>query len=424
MNVTITPACLEGTVKAPASKSEAHRLLICAALSPETCDIDCDTTSQDIDATAECLRALGAQVTRTRLGFRVVPIPRDETGRPRARRGALLDCGESGSTLRFLLPVAAALGRETTFRLHGRLPQRPLGPRWEALEAHGVRLSRPAPGELLCAGRLENGRFLLPGDVSSQFFSGLLFALPLLSGPSELRAATPPESAGYIAMTLAALRRFGIAAEPLPDGWAIPGGQRYRSPGAVRAEGDWSNAAFWLAAGALSRPVTVTGLQAESGQGDRVILEDLRRFGAEVEQNADAVTVRPAPLRGCSFDVRSTPDLAPPLALLAACAAGTTRITGAARLRYKESDRLASIAAALRALGADVRDLPDGLEIAGGRLTGGTVDACGDHRIAMLAAIASARCDVRLRGAECVEKSDPHFWQTLAGLRSGTEESR
>ena len=173
------------------------------------------------------------------------------------------------------------------------------------------------------------------------------------------------------------------------------------APAAVRAEGDWSNAAFWLAAGALAAG-DGHGLQAESGQGDRVILEDLRRFGAEVEQNADAVTVRPAP-RGCSLDVRSTPDLAPPLALLAACAAGTTRITGAARLRYKESDRLASIAAALRALGADVRDLPDGLEIAGGRLTGGTVDACGDHRIAMLAAIASARCDVRLRGAECVE---------------------
>lgn len=203
-------------------------------------------------------------------------------------------------------------------------------------------------------------------------------------------------------MTLAALRRFGIAAEPLPDGWAIPGGQRYRSPGAVRAEGDWSNAAFWLAAGALSRPVTVTGLQAESGQGDRVILEYLRRFGAEVEQNADAVTVRPAPLRGCSLDVRSTPDLAPPLALLAACAAGTTRITGAARLRYKESDRLASIAAALRALGADVRDLPDGLEIAGGRLTDGMVDACGDHRIAMAGRdrLGTLRC-AAARGGMC-----------------------
>ena len=396
---------LGGRVASIASKSQLQRLLLCAALADRETVVHGASDAADVQAMCRCLRALGARVTADGKTLRVQPVTE--------RAHGAADCGESGATLRFLLPVAAALGRETTFRLHGRLPQ-----------LHGVRLSRPAPGELLCAGRLESGRFALPGDVSSQFFSGLLFALPLLDGPSELHAATPPESAGYIAMTLAALRRFGIAAEPLPDGWAVPGGQRYRSPGAVRAEGDWSNAAFWLAAGALSRPVTVTGLQAESAQGDRAILEDLRRFGAEVEQNADAVTVRPAPLRGCSLDVRSTPDLAPPLALLAACAAGTTRITGAARLRYKESDRLASIAAALRALGAGVRTLPDGLEIVGGRLTGGTVDACGDHRIAMLAAIASARCDVRLRGAECVEKSDPHFWQTLAGLREGTEESR
>ncbi|MFR2514972.1 MAG: AI-2E family transporter [Oscillospiraceae bacterium] len=200
--------------------------------------------------------------------------------------GSLL-LGRLPSLLSALPSLGAPLER-WAYRFIIAAPPQMQEPLREALEAHGVRLSRPAPGELLCAGRLESGRFLLPGDVSSQFFSGLLFALPLLSGPSELRAATPPESAGYIAMTLAALRRFGIAAEPLPDGWAIPGGQRYRSPGAVRAEGDWSNAAFWLAAGALSRPVTVTGLQAESGQGDRVILEDLRRFGAEVEQNADA----------------------------------------------------------------------------------------------------------------------------------------
>ena len=400
---------LGGRVDAIASKSQLQRLLLCAALADRETVVHGVSDAADVQAMCRCLRALGARVTADGKTLRVQPVTERARGARVTADGKTLrvqpvteqahgaaDCGESGATLRFLLPVAAALGRETTFRLHGRLPQRPLGPLWEALEAHGVRLSRPAPDELLCAGRLQSGRFALPGDVSSQFFSGLLFALPLLSGPSELHAATPPESAGYIAMTLAALRRFGIATEPLPDGWAVPGGQRYRSPGAVRAEGDWSNAAFWLAAGALSRPVTVTGLQAESAQGDRAILEDLR----------------------------STPDLAPPLALLAACAAGTTRITGAARLRYKESDRLASIAAALRALGADVRDLPDGLEIAGGRLTGGTVDACGDHRIAMLAAIASARCDVRLRGAECVEKSDPHFWQTLAGLRSGTEESR
>ena len=407
---------LGGRVDAIASKSQLQRLLLCAALADRETVVHGASDAADVQAMCRCLRALGACMTADGEALRVQPVTEQAHG--------AADCGESGATLRFLLPVAAALGKNTTFRLHGRLPQRPLGPLWDALEAHGARLSRPAPDELLCAGRLESGRFLLPGDVSSQFFSGLLFALPLLSGASELRAATPPESAGYIVLTLAALRRFGIVTEPLPDGWAIPGGQRYRSPGAVRAEGDWSNAAFWLAAGALSRPVTVTGLQAESAQGDRAILEDLRRFGAEVEQNADTVTVRPAPLHGFDLNVRDTPDLAPPLALLAACAAGTTRITGAARLRYKESDRLASIAAALRALGAAVQLLPDGLEITGGRLTGGTVDACGDHRIAMLAAIASARCDVRLHGAECVEKSDPHFWQTLAGLRSGTEESR
>ena len=293
---------LGGRVASIASKSQLQRLLLCAALADRETVVHGASDAADVQAMCRCLWALGARVTADGKTLRVQPVTEQAHG--------AADCGESGATLRFLLPVAAALGRETTFRLHGRLPQRPLGPLWEALEAHGVRLSRPAPGELLCAGRLESGRFLLPGDVSSQFFSGLLFALPLLSGPSELRAATPPESAGYIAMTLAALRRFGIAAEPLPDGWAVPGGQRYRSPGAVRAEGDWSNAAFWLAAGALSRPVTVTGLQAESGQGDRVILEYLRRFGAEVAQNADAVTVRPAPLRGLDLDVRATPDLA------------------------------------------------------------------------------------------------------------------
>lgn len=407
---------LGGRVASIASKSQLQRLLLCAALADRETVVHGASDAADVQAMCRCLRRTGARVTADGKTLRVQPVTEQAHG--------AADCGESGATLRFLLPWRRRSGEKRRSVCTAACRSGRSGPLWEALEAHGVRLSRPAPGELLCAGRLESGRFLLPGDVSSQFFSGLLFALPLLSGPSELHAATPPESAGYIAMTLAALRRFGIVTEPLPDGWAVPGGQRYRSPGAVRAEGDWSNAAFWLAAGALSRPVTVTGLQAESGQGDRVILEYLRRFGAEVEQNADAVTVRPAPLHGCSLDVRSTPDLAPPLALLAACAAGTTRITGAARLRYKESDRLASIAAALRALGADVRDLPDGLEIAGGRLTGGTVDACGDHRIAMLAAIASARCDVRLRGAECVEKSDPHFWQTLAGLRSGTEESR
>ena len=418
MNQTVSPGPRTGSVRIPASKSQAHRLLICAALGAQPVALRCDGVSADIAATARCLSALGTDITDDGAGtLRIVPIAGEMPAH------ADLFCSESGSTLRFLLPVVGALGADVTFHMEGRLPKRPLSPLDAVLTAHGMTIRRD--GALLHAGgRLRPGAYELPGDVSSQYISGLLMALPRLPGESTLAVTGRLESAGYIAMTEDALRLSGIRLQKRERTYTISGGQTARLPAQCHVEGDWSNAAFWLAAGALSRPVTVTGLQAESGQGDRVILEYLRRFGAEVEQNADAVTVRPAPLRGCSLDVRSTPDLAPPLALLAACAAGTTRITGAARLRYKESDRLASIAAALRALGADVRDLPDGLEIAGGRLTGGTVDACGDHRIAMLAAIASARCDVRLRGAECVEKSDPHFWQTLAGLRSGTEERR
>ena len=418
MNQAVSTGPRTGSVRIPASKSQAHRLLICAALGAQPVALRCDGVSADIAATARCLSALGADITDDGAGtLRIDPIAGEMPAH------ADLFCGESGSTLRFLLPVVGALGADVTFHMEGRLPKRPLSPLDAVLTAHGMTIRRD--GALLHAGgRLRPGAFALPGDVSSQYISGLLMALPRLPGESTLAVTGRLESAGYIAMTEDALRLSGIRLQKRERTYTISGGQTARLPAQCHVEGDWSNAAFWLAAGALSRPVTVTGLQAESGQGDRVILEYLRRFGAEVEQNADAVTVRPAPLRGCSLDVRSTPDLAPPLALLAACAAGTTRITGAARLRYKESDRLASIAAALRALGADVRDLPDGLEIAGGRLTDGMVDACGDHRIAMLAAIASARCDVRLRGAECVEKSDPHFWQTLAGLRSGTEESR
>ena len=206
---------LGGRVASIASKSQLQRLLLCAALADRETVVHGASDAADVQAMCRCLRALGARATADGKTLRVQPVTEQAHG--------AADCGESGATLRFLLPVAAALGRETTFRLHGRLPQRPLGPLWEALEAHGVRLSRPAPGELLCAGRLESGHFLLPGDVSSQFFSGLLFALPLLSGSSELRAATPPESAGYIAMTLAALLRFGIATEPLPDGWSPAG---------------------------------------------------------------------------------------------------------------------------------------------------------------------------------------------------------
>ena len=212
MNVTVEPGQLTGEVSAPSSKSEAHRLLICAALAPGTTDIDCTTTSEDIDATVGCLEALGARITRTQRGFRVVPVPGTSAtdNVPEPVRGALLDCGESGSTLRFLLPVVAALGCDARLTGHGRLPQRPLSPLYEELVAHGAELSPQGQMPLNVGGRLRPGRFSLPGNVSSQYVSGLLLAAPLMGSPVEVLVSEPVESLPYIDITVAALRRFGV----------------------------------------------------------------------------------------------------------------------------------------------------------------------------------------------------------------------
>lgn len=412
MDKVIFPRPLGGKIAAIASKSQAHRLLICAALADQATGLSCAELSKDIEATAACLTALCADISYQNAGYLVVPREKAAVCR--------CNCGESGSTLRFLLPVAAALGVETTFVLHGRLPERPLTPLWEELEAHGCTLSRPTADTVRCAGRLTGGTYRMAGNVSSQFISGLLFALPLTGEESNIMLTSPLESADYVRMTLAALRTFGIAVGENERGWHIPAGQRYRSCGSARVEGDWSNAAFWLTAGAISGEMTVTGLTPDSPQGDRRIAGLLARFGAEVAWRDNAVTVRPRRLRGIDIDARDIPDLVPPLALAAACADGTTRIYGAERLRIKESDRLQSVAGALNALGAAVEILPDGLLIRGGTLTGGTVDSQNDHRIAMLAAIASAVCSapVTLHGAEAVQKSYPRFWADFEKLQA------
>lgn len=389
MTETIQPKPLLGTIAAIASKSMAHRLYICAALADRPTEILCGSDSKDIRATRTCLAAM--------------------------KNGGSLPCGESGSTLRFLLPVAAALGRETEFRMEGRLPQRPLAPLDEQLTAHGAQLSRPAPDILRCTGKLTPGSYTLPGNVSSQYISGLLFALPLLDRPSTLTVTGPIESAPYIDMTLDALRRFGVDIRVENQTYFIPSGG-YRSPGRAEVEGDWSNSAFWLCAGAVGAPVTVTGLKEDSLQGDRAVLDVLRRFGARV----DGTTVSPAPLHGIEIDAGPIPDLIPVLSVVAAAASGTTRVVHAQRLRLKESDRIASVLQMLRGLGAEAEETADGLLIRGGnRLPGGTVDSCNDHRIAMAAAIGSILCDgpVTVTGAEAVEKSYPGFWSDFRRLQ-------
>ena len=410
MNITLPAGELCGTVRIPASKSQAHRLLICAALGKTPVKLHCDGLSKDITATARCLQALGAEVA----------LENDNTIHltPAAVQSpAALPCGESGSTLRFLLPVAAALGVEATFWMEGRLPQRPLAPLDSEMERHGVTFTREGD-TLTITGQLRAGDYTLPGNVSSQYISGLLMALPLLHGDSTLTVTGKVESAAYIAMTEDALRLAGIVFEK--EGWTyrIPGGQVCALPRELHVEGDWSNAAFFLCAGALSEHgVTVTGLNMASSQGDRAMVDILRQFGARVAESESSVTVTAAPLHGITIDAKAIPDLVPVLSVTAACAAGETRIVNAQRLRLKESDRIATTAALLRALGGSVEEHPDGLTIHGTTLTDGTVDAANDHRIAMSAAIAAIRCAVTVEGKECVQKAYPRFWEDYTALK-------
>lgn len=408
MTRALSAGALRGTVRIPASKSQAHRLLICAALGRRSVTLRCDGLSRDIEATISCLRGLGAQI-RTENGQILLT--------PAAGGDGQLHCGESGSTLRFLLPVAAALGRTCTFHREGRLPQRPLSPLDEQLTAHGVTLQSDGAA-LTVSGQLTGGDYTLPGNVSSQYISGLLLALPLLPTPSTLTVTGAVESAAYIAMTEDALRQSGITFTKENNTYHIPGGQVYALPQAVQVEGDWSNGAFFLCAGALSgEGVTVEGLNTASSQGDRAIVDLLRQMGADVCVEDTRITVRRGMLRGITVDAAPIPDLIPTLCVVAATAEGETNITGAARLRLKESDRLTTTAAMLRALGAQVEELPDGLIIHGGTLTGGTVDACNDHRIAMSAAVAATLCPLTVQGSDCVSKSYPRFWEDYATLK-------
>ena len=408
-SVGLPPGQRSGKVRIPASKSVAHRLLICAALGQTKTAIRIDGFSKDILATAACLKALGAGIEIRKDVIRVKPIRKPVSG-------GMLPCGESGSTLRFLLPVAGTLGVSGVFRMEGRLPERPMQVYEDLLRAHGMTIERDG-NWLRFGGQLQSGEYRLPGDVSSQYFSGLLMALPLISGDSTVIAEGKLESADYIRLTENAVSRAGVRLERKGQTWTVPGLQRFHLPGFLRAEGDWSNAAFFLCMGALSEEgVTVRGLNLDSAQGDKAILEIMQRFGAIVSTEADSVTVRRGELCPVTIDAAPIPDLIPVLSVLACAAVGDTQIINAARLRMKESDRLQSTAKLIGDLGGNVEELPDGLVIHGtGSLRGGTVDPCNDHRIAMSAAVAACMCTewVTVLDAQCVQKSYHSFWGEL-----------
>ncbi len=424
MDITLSRPDYSFAVLAPTSKSAVHRALICAAFADKPTSMRISGAGEDIAATLSCLSALGAKIDETtdamgETALLVTPISE-------LPREAVLDCGESGSTLRFLVPIAAVLGIKTAFLRHGRLPQRPMSPLSELLTANGVTLSDREDGALVLSGKLAPGHYKIAANVSSQFITGLLFALSLCDQPSTLTLLGEIESAPYIDMTIGALAAFGAAPERSSSrrSFHIVGRTQKPlcSPGRLLPEGDFSGAAFPLAAGAIGHhAVCVTGLDLSSSQGDRAILELLERFGAEVKCDPanGAATVSPAPLHGIQIDARQIPDLVPILAVIAATAEGETVISGAARLRIKERDRIATTAALLTALGGDVTATHDGLIIHGRALSGGTVNGAGDHRIVMSAAIASlvATGPVTVTGIEAVAKSYPRFFDEVIPSR-------
>ena len=389
MDITITPKKLSGAVQAIPSKSQAHRLLICSAFADRITTLDCPETNQDIEATAECLKALGAEITRTSKGYHICPIKT-------VCRNAILNCRESGSTLRFLLPVVGALGANATFQMSSRLPQRPLSPLWEVMEQHGCSLSHPTADTLLCQGKLLPGNYTIAGDISSQYITGLLFAMALMAGKSELSVTGTLESAPYVIMTQQAMMIFGIDT----SNYHLDADTHFHSPGNISVEGDWSNAAFFLGAQAIENFVTVTNLRKDSPQGDKAVIQCL----AALENN-------------CTISCEDFPDLVPILAVVAGCKQGAT-FTGIRRLRLKESDRVASIAAMLRQFGAPVTVEENALTVEPCAYAGCTIDAAGDHRIAMAAAIGAtvATGPVTILGADCVSKSYPAFWDIYRQL--------
>jgi len=389
MNVTITPSALGGEIAAIPSKSVAHRALICAALADKPTKILNLFPSSDIMATTECIKALGAKFEKDT----VYPIKKTES--------AVLDCNESGSTFRFMLPLSLALGGNFSFKLGGRLPARPISPLYGELSRMGATLSPEGTNPFKAQGKLKSGVYNLPGNVSSQFITGLLLALPLLDGDSEIKIYGRLESAPYIDITRSIQENFSVISSFENNTFYIKGNQKYISPDTFTVEGDWSNGAFWYVADYLSEnKVSCTGLMPSSPQGDKAIADIL-------------------PSLPCTVDAADIPDLIPIICAAASLCKGSTKIINAQRLIIKESNRIEAIYKTLSTLGADIKKTDDGLEIFGkDSLCGGIVDSFNDHRIVMMAAIASIKCKeaVTILNAQAANKSYPGFFDDFKKL--------
>ncbi len=406
-NVVYKPFIPNGEVNIPPSKSDVHRAVICAALAKGVSRISPVALSNDIKATIGCIKSLGASAA---IENNVLTV--DGTKMFDCKK-TTLDCGESGSTLRFFIPVAAVGGVNAKFVGHGLLPQRPIGIFTDALPKKGVSCKTEGGLPLEINGRLKSGTYKIPGNVSSQFITGLLFALPLLEGNSDIVLTSPIESVGYINMTIATMAKFGVTVETTDCGWHIDGGQSYK-PADYTTDGDWSQAAFFMVSGAISGKTTVKGVFPDSIQGDKTVAEILKDFGAKVTQIENSITVEKSSLKAITIDASQIPDLVPVLAVCACFAEGTTRIINAERLRIKECDRLKATAELLNNLGGKVTELRDGLEIEGiDCLNGGRVNGYNDHRIVMSAGVCAAglKGEIECTYAMSINKSYPDFYK-------------
>lgn len=413
MDIKIIPSALYGEVNIPPSKSAAHRALICAALSEGTSRVTPFCTSKDIKATAQCLRALGMRVEADDKGYTV--------GRSDTAKNGVLDFCESGSTARFLLPVAAALGADATAVGQGRLPERPMEVLTSLMRQHGVEVSSDnLPIEI--KGKMTSGEFALAGNISSQYISGLMLAAPLMEGDTYIIPTTALESVGYIDMTISAMERQGVTVEETNNGWKISARQKYQ-PVDIQIEGDWSQVAFFMSAAAIGGDIKIHGLDFSSKQGDMAALDVFAAFGADITIENDVLHIKRGTLRGITVNAADIPDMVPAIAATAAFAEGKTVIHSAGRLRIKESDRIKTTIAALSAMGVKTEEKEDGMVIYGGKVKGGVIDGANDHRIVMAFSVAAAYADGEstLLGAEAISKSYPEFFDDFNRLGGKTK---
>ena len=410
MEKFIRPAAIDGAITAPSSKSDMLRAVAAAYLTGAACELLRPSYCDDALAALHIVETLGADVTRATERVMLAPSARQP--------GTRLDCGESGLCIRMFPAIAARSAQPVTLTGRGSLLTRPLAMLEQPLRALGVACAT-ANGlpPLTVQGPLRAGKTAIDGSITSQFLTGLLMALPLCDGDSEL-LVTNLTSKPYIAMTLSLLEKFGVrVVNENFERFAIPGNQAYQAR-THQVEGDWSGAAFPMVAGAIAGRVTVNNLQQDSLQADAAILDALRRAGAEVEIAGDAVTVRRSRLAGFEFDATNCPDLFPPLVALAACCDGKSVIHGAQRLAVKESDRGLALRQEFSNIGGTIDLFADRMEIFGHPLDGGAIDSHHDHRIAMACAVAALRSarGVAIHGAECVAKSYPKFFEDLQQL--------